>query len=178
MRNELLQERASRQDLECDKIALERQVHTLLSGGKQIHTVQHDKASTNPFHSCLFIIFIWFLSIFTSISDLCFETITRFWYKHVFPVNYLTTSVFMTSAEQRPEEHSVSSRGLPEVQQRGPGSPAGGAHTGAGEEAGRGGKVRQRRQVGKQTKWSEMKEGMEKVDWKVKGFIKLSMTAR
>lgn len=58
----------------------------------------------------------------------------------------------MTSAEQRPEEHSVSSRGLPEVQQRGPGSPAGGAHTGAGEEAGRGGKVRQRRQVGKQTR--------------------------
>ena len=39
MRNELLQERASRQDLECDKMALERQVHTLLSGGQQLHTV-------------------------------------------------------------------------------------------------------------------------------------------
>lgn len=34
MRSELLQERASRQDLECDKTALERQVHTLLSEGK------------------------------------------------------------------------------------------------------------------------------------------------
>lgn len=43
MRNELLQERASRQDLECDKIALERQVHTLLSGGQQIHTVWRRK---------------------------------------------------------------------------------------------------------------------------------------
>jgi len=38
MRNELLQERASRQDLECDKMALERQVHTLLFAGKQLHT--------------------------------------------------------------------------------------------------------------------------------------------
>lgn len=46
MRNELLQERASRQDLECDKMALERQVHTLLSGGKQLHTVLHCKLSS------------------------------------------------------------------------------------------------------------------------------------
>lgn len=43
MRNELLQERASRQDLECDKIALERQVHTLLSGRRQIHTVSRQQ---------------------------------------------------------------------------------------------------------------------------------------
>lgn len=57
MRNELLQERASRQDLECDKIALERQVHTLLSGGQQIHTVAcrktRSQASTHSFHLCL-----------------------------------------------------------------------------------------------------------------------------
>lgn len=46
MRNELLQERASRQDLECDKMALERQVHTLLSGGKQLHTVFPYKLTT------------------------------------------------------------------------------------------------------------------------------------
>lgn len=53
MRSELLQERASRQDLECDKISLERQVHTLLSGGQQIHTVLRDKvaASHQPFIS-------------------------------------------------------------------------------------------------------------------------------
>lgn len=31
MRNELLQERAVRQDLECDKISLERQVRTAAS---------------------------------------------------------------------------------------------------------------------------------------------------
>lgn len=51
MRNELLQERASRQDLECDKIALERQVHTLLSGRLQIHT--RSQASTHSSHLCL-----------------------------------------------------------------------------------------------------------------------------
>lgn len=54
----------------------------------------------------------------------------------------------MTSLEQRPEEQSVSSRGLPEVQQRGPGSPAGGSHTGAGGEAGGGGEVRRRLRLG------------------------------
>lgn len=54
----------------------------------------------------------------------------------------LTACLFVVSVEQRSEEQSVSSRGLPEVQQRGPGSPAGGTHTGAGGEAGGGGKVR------------------------------------
>lgn len=57
MRNELLQERASRQDLECDKIALERQVHTLLSGRLQIHTVSQrqtcSQASAHSSHLCL-----------------------------------------------------------------------------------------------------------------------------
>lgn len=63
----------------------------------------------------------------------------------------------MTSAEQRPEEQSVSFRGLPEVQQRGPGSPAGGAHPGAGGETGRGGKVRQRLQLGIQMRCAVVK---------------------
>ena len=63
----------------------------------------------------------------------------------------------MTSVEQRPEEPSVSSRGLPEVQQRGPGSPAGGPHTGAGGEAGGGGKVRCSLQVGIQMRCAVVK---------------------
>lgn len=54
----------------------------------------------------------------------------------------------VTSAEQRPEEQIVSSRGLPEVQQREPGVPAGNPNTGARGEARRGGKVRHRPQVG------------------------------
>lgn len=63
MRNELLQERASRQDLECDKIALERQVHTLLSGwgegGAHNDTPEHGKdASADSFHPHLVFIFI------------------------------------------------------------------------------------------------------------------------
>lgn len=61
---------------------------------------------------------------------------------YIYPVKHLTSSLFVASLEQRSEEQSVSSRGLPEVQQRGPGSPAGGSHTGAGGEAGRGGEVR------------------------------------
>lgn len=60
MRNELLQERASRQDLECDKTALERQVHTLLSEGNKhtiIHRTDHD-ASAHSFHPHLVFIVI------------------------------------------------------------------------------------------------------------------------
>lgn len=57
MRNELLQERASRQDLECDKIALERQVHTLLSARLQTHIVSRRKPTArhqhNSSHLCL-----------------------------------------------------------------------------------------------------------------------------
>lgn len=61
MRNELLQERAGRQDLECDKIALERQVHTLLSEGEEIHNntpPNHHEASAGSFHPHLVFIFI------------------------------------------------------------------------------------------------------------------------
>lgn len=70
----------------------------------------------------------------------------------------------MAYAEQRPEKQNVSPRGLPKVQQGGPGSPAGGAHTGAGAEAGRGGKVRQRLQLEIEVglRWSEMKGGIGK----------------
>lgn len=59
------------------------------------------------------------------------------------------TCLSVTCAEQRPEEQIVSPGGLPEVQQREPGSPAGGPNTGAGGEARRGGKVRQRPGVGR-----------------------------
>lgn len=64
MRNELLQERASRQDLECDKMALERQVHTLLSAGKQLHTLsRHERMSqqTNFFTSSLHVHSFFFI---------------------------------------------------------------------------------------------------------------------
>lgn len=153
MRNELLQERASRQDLECDKIALERQVHTLLSGGggEQIHTVSHDKlaAKHQPNHFIhVFSSFSLTASVLTSISSRCLWDARVILMQTYFPVNHLTTVLMVTSAEQRPEEQTVSSRGLPEVQQRGPGSPAGGARPGAGGEAGRGGKVRRGSPVG------------------------------
>lgn len=101
MRNELLQERASRQDLECDKMALERQVHTLLSGGKQVHTVLLYKLRTRHqliSFTFLFIVFIRFSSILTLISHSDFFILQ----KHSFS----RTSLFVTSLDQRTEEHS------------------------------------------------------------------------
>lgn len=75
MRNELLQERASRQDLECDKMALERQVHTLLSAGKKAtHSVTPQAQSTNSFHSRVFSSFS-FVSILTSLRVLYIDMI-------------------------------------------------------------------------------------------------------
>lgn len=145
MRNELLQERASRQDLECDKIALERQVHTLLSGGA-IHTIthqSHDDASANSFHPHLVFIFIGICPFCHQFPSDVFKDMALLNWE-----NNAVTSLSMTSAEQRPEEQIVSPGGLPEVQQREPGSPAGGPNTGAGGEARRGGKVRQQPPVG------------------------------
>lgn len=72
------------------------------------------------------------------------------------PVN-LTACLFVTSLEQRSEGQSVSSRGLPEVHQRGPGNPAGGSHTGAGGKAGGGGKVRQVLRLGIEMRCSKVK---------------------
>lgn len=78
MRNELLQERASRQDLECDKMALERQVHTLLSGGNQLHTVLLSKLRTK--HQ--FISFIRLLIIILFLKQ--FDP-----FPHQFPIVYI-----------------------------------------------------------------------------------------
>lgn len=50
MRNELLQERASRQDLECDKIALERQVHTPVWRITATDSVQNTHSFHLSFH--------------------------------------------------------------------------------------------------------------------------------
>lgn len=85
------------------------------------------------------------------LSSLSFELVTSFISFQTMLIeceNGPVTSLSVTSVEQRPKEQIVSSRGLPEVQQREPGIPAGGPNTGAGGEAGRGGKVRPGPQVG------------------------------
>lgn len=94
------------------------------------------KASAGSFHPHLVFIFIWTGPFFHQFSTSIFET----WHN----------SLSVTSVEQRPKEPIVSSRGLPEVQQREPGIKAGGPNPGAGGEAWRGGKVRRRPRVGSQ----------------------------
>lgn len=90
------------------------------------------------------------------LSSLAFELVPPFisfqaiFLRHGLLKKDLVTSLPVASVEQRPKEQIVSSRRLPEVQQREPGIPAGGPNTGAGGEARRGGKVRRRPQVGSQ----------------------------
>lgn len=87
MRNELLQERASRQDLECDKIALERQVHTLLSRGGNKYTQCHTNLqqrinrviSLSSFHH-----FHWLRPSSHQFPVGVFEVLVWFWCRRIF----------------------------------------------------------------------------------------------
>lgn len=94
-----------------------------------------------------------FIHILSSFSSKLFPPFISFQTILVyFKKNDQVTSLSSLTVEQRPKGQAVSSRGLPEVQQREPGIPAGGPNTGAGGEARRGGEVRQRPKEGSEDK--------------------------
>lgn len=132
MRNELLQERASRQDLECDKAALERQVHANEWEKPTTHNVPLGQVTQSSRSSALS---PSFPRSITSVSSHVSSKQIR-----MCPVKRFAASLPL--AEQRSAQQSVSSGGFAEVQQRRSGGSAGGARAGAGGEAGGGGEVR------------------------------------